>query len=385
MKTTLIGLVCAVAVLALYLVTTRRDDRAAEPGAVAPWRPKAPLVDAPTRGAGYPRAVVPDLPKGPYVSEVGGLEAEHRRRGKVGEGVRKLMEATFGADWRRTDRRRASEAIAQIVSELKPDDVDYLLRCFEELKDPAFRWQFAWLVRQIPDDRFADALAEVYRIDPRTASDVMAAVAGPRSLAHLTGLYETQPDPEIRAYMIGALSRSSWTGKEEYFARLAADPKRPDSDRAEAFAALGAHGRDRASLDYLLDAALGPERPMRDAEGRVDRADPKDLRSAAVLGVVLRGDQDAVRTLLDRAENRGDDPAFDRMVDEHLAGYRGPDLSEFVYARAARRRRLSYGELVQLGRAGAELDFARLRTLEPYLEDERTRALYRSYLVSENR
>jgi hypothetical protein len=373
MKSILVAALSAALVVALYAAF----GRPVEGGGETPdnWR-AAPAVTATedlAAAAAAARLAAAEALRNrfqPVPVAAGGLEAEHLKRGALGRKVKELLASTLGNDWRRMDRLKAATAVHGIVAEYQPEDAAYLLQVFAETKDPAFRWWFAALVRQLKDDVFADAVAEVYRVDPIQASETLGWVGGPKSMAHLTTLLDTQGDADVRSVMFGAIARSTWEGKADYFAKLAGDPRRGDVDRMHAMFALGRHGTDAASLDYLVATALGPEHPV-SGLGNLEASHPvRDLRSAAVLGVVQRGDQDALRRLLDAADTPGADPRLAQMVDGHLGSYSGPDLSQFLYARAARRRQVTLGEALMFQRHWNEADRETLAGLRDFAVDD---------------
>ncbi len=380
MKSILVAVLSAALVVGLYVAFGRPP----EGGGRTPegWRP-APAEPLPQNSATPAANLTTASPvrPAPVGVSASGIEAEHLKRGELGAKVKQLLQATIGEDWRRMDRLKAATAVHGIVANYKPEDALYLLEVFNETKDPAFRWWFAALVRQLREDVYADALVEVYKVDPIQASETLGWVGGPKSMQNLTTLVDGQGDSDVRSTMFGAIARSTWEGKADYFARLADDPRRADVDRMHAMFALGREGKDQASLDFLLTTALGPAQPV-GALGNLDASHPvKDLRSAAVLGVFQRADQDAIRRLMDAADGAGTDSALVRMVDAHLGSYSGPDLSEFLYARIGRRGQAGVNELLVLQRNATESDRDRLRTLLPYAKDPAAKALLESMIA----
>jgi hypothetical protein len=371
MKSFVVSVAAAAAVVGAYLFLQERGrDGGPIVGRAEADKGGPPATSSAFRASTPPPGAPLPLVAAPYVAPPGGVEGEHLKAGELGLRMKALLEFTLGGDWRTMDRARAQQAIAEIAALYKPEDADYLLKVFEATKDPAFRWWFAALVRQIPDDRFADALVEVARVDPVQAGETLGWIGGPKSMANLATLADRQPDAEVRASMYGSVARAKWDGKERYFAALAEDEKRDAFDRMHALAALGRVGTDRASLDYLVATALGPERPTGDL-GPLARAYPeKDLRAAAIDGVFLRGDMDAARAMLDAAESAGEESTLAKMVDRSLVGYSGPDISEILIARADRRRKLTLSELILVQRNRAPGDSARLKALSAYVEPD---------------
>jgi hypothetical protein len=373
MKSMFIACAAAAGVVGLYALFATREAGGGGPLPEG-WRGGVESPDGPGSKPSPPVEPV-GASREPFIAPPGGLEGEHLKRGALGVGVKGLLAATIGANWRMMDRLKAAEAVHAIVASYKPEDAPYLLEVFRQTKDPAFRWWFAALVRQLRDDQLADALLEVYRIDPVQASETMGAVGGPRSMSHLTTLIETQPDSDVRGAMFAAVAGSAWREKSDYFARIAGDERRPDPDRMHALVLLGRLAGDAQSLSYLVDVALGPARPVKDL-GNVDPGHPvKDLRSAAVMGAMQRGDPDAARKLMDAADAPSADATLRRLVDDHLATYVGPDLSEFLYSRIERRRRATTGELLHIQRNFRPEDEARLRAFKDFEMNEDARRI----------
>ena len=129
-----------------------------------------------------------------------------------------------------------------------------------------------------------------------------------------------------------------------------------------------------------MEVALGPPQPATGLTGSLAMTHPvADVRSAAVLAVMQRGDQESARRLLEAAD--GADADLTKIVDHHIAGYTGPDLSEFIYSRARRRRGyVSPGEVRHLLRDPERIDRARLRDLLPLIKDPETKELVRKLL-----
>jgi hypothetical protein len=110
-----------------------------------------------------------------------------------------------------------------------------------------------------------------------------------------------------------------------------------------------------------MHIALGPAQPVGDLGERNSDHPDRDLRSAAVIAVMKRGDQDLTRRLLQAADVPGVDPAFTRMVDQHLCGYQGADLSRLILDRIDRRGRVSFGEAAYLNNVCTRSDVDRLK------------------------
>jgi hypothetical protein len=93
-----------------------------------------------------------------------------------------------------------------------------------------------------------------------------------------------------------------------------------------------------------------------------------------------RGDQEAARRLIEAADAAGVDSDLAKMVDHHVSGFNGPDLSELIYQRARKRQYVSAGEIAHLLRDLERVDRARLRDLVPFIRDAETKVLVQKVL-----
>jgi hypothetical protein len=318
-------------------------------------------------------AVVTGLPE---------LEALHRQHGAVGDAMRKFLAYTTGSQWNLVDRARMQEVLHALRYGTKEEDIPYLLDLFERTKDPSFRWWYSWLVPQLaeelrdkfPADRFIEPMTEVYRLDPIRGYVALTHLNKPAATERYLKLLEVESDPQMRLFAITSLSASDWSNKEETLAGFAREEGRATAERMQALNQLGLMGVSEASLDLAMGIALGPPKPVGGLTGGLALTHPiADLRSAAALAVMQRGDQEYARRLLEAGEAAGIDSDLSKMVDRHLGGYRGPDLSEIIYQRAQRRRYVSPGEVQHLVRDLDRVDRARLRDLLPFIRDAETK------------
>jgi hypothetical protein len=317
------------------------------------------------------------------------IEALHRQHGAVGDAMRKFLAYTVGNEWNLVDRTRMQEVLHALRYGTTEADIPYLLDLFERTKDPAFRWWYSWLVPQLaeemrerfPAERFVDAMTEVYRLDPARGYVALTHLNKPAATERYFKLLDAESDPQMRLHAIAYVAHSDWPHKEESLARLARDEARAPAERMEALGALGRVGVSEGSLELAMDVALGPPKPLSGLTGSLALTHPvHDVRSAAILAVMQRGDQESARRLFEAADAAGVDSDLAKMVDHHTAGFRGPDLSELIYQRAQRRRYVSPGEVNHLLRDLDRLDRARLRDLLPFIRDAETRKLVETVL-----
>ncbi len=296
-------------------------------------------------------AAVPPNATTPTVELYGAhLDDLHRAYGKTGESMRAIIAATVGMQRDQVERAKVTFAIHALMNGLQPGDVDYLAACFDRIEDPSFRWWFQWIVRYVPDEKFIGAVGEIWKLDPAGAADRFCDIGTAKSLERLSSLLETDGDIELRRHAIASVANGKHADRIAWLAKWSDDDKRRPEERAAALIAMGQTSSDPLVVDRLMRAALGPPVAV-ESWGRLDFEHPvKDLRSAAVLGVMIAGDLPALRTLLERADAPGADPALATMVDRHLAGWNGPDVAELVQARVERRGVLTIGDLRQIAR-----------------------------------
>jgi hypothetical protein len=375
-----ITLVTAAAVvgafLALRAVRTASMEAPDGPAEVRAESSPAPKSESRTAAAPYPGGVA--------ITGVSEMEALHRAHGKVGDAMRDFLAATRGDDWNVVDREKMQHLMHALRYSTREEDIPYLLDLFERTPGASFRWWFSWAVWQIaqemgdrfPGDRFVEPMTEVYRIDKARGYDALATITRPSAMDRIEKLLDAETEPAMRTHAIAAYARGEWDRKEDFLTRLAKDAERPGPDRVAALTAIARVSTGEDALRMFEEIALGPPQPVKGLTGN-DAASHAiaDVRSAAVLGVMLRGDQETARRLMDAADRAGIDSDLAKMVDQHLGGYTGPDLSEVIYDRAQRRRYVSPGEISHLIRDLDRVDRARLRELLPFIQDEETKRL----------
>ncbi len=378
MRSILLTVVTAALVIGAFVVASAATtsggsswmDRLGRPLGVEASPVQAPAAPLPT--------VLPQISTmtGPVrIDAAPGLEGLHARHGRVGQAMKGILELTIGTEATAVSRERMQEYLHQLKYSWTADDVPYMIDVFKQTSDPTFRKWFPWIVRQVPDERFVDVLSEVYPLDPIQAVDALAAIGKPKAIERISGLAENQSDPELRRHAYSAISHVDWDGRDPFFAGIAEDAKRPDIDRVQALVALGQTGQSHETLDLLMRIATGSARPVK-LSGQLAADHPiADMRSAAIMGVMFRGDVDSARRLLDLADQPGVDADFVKLVDQHLAAFQGPDLTEVIYARTARRGMVSSSEILLIARDRTALDRARLATLRPLARDQETRDL----------
>jgi hypothetical protein len=375
MRNFLITLVTAVAVVAGFLLLRRTPDgdEARTSNAKTSSTPAESPKNEPPPARPADPARIEGLPD---------LEVLHRRHGTVGAAMRDFLGVARGDAWNLVDRRRMQELIHKVKYAATEADIAYLLDLFNRTPDPAFRWWFSWLVLQLPDERFLDALTEVYRLDPHRAVDTIVAINTPAAMERYLGLMESETDPLVRRRAVVALAHSDWEKREEAVTAIARDQARAPAERMEALAALGRMGFGDDSIAFLMDVALGPPAPAHDLDAALLKSHPaQDVRSAAILAVMQRGDQESARRLLEAADQAGAKSPLAAMVDVHVASFQGPDLSEFLYDRIRRRGFASHGEVSYLVRDLERADRARLRDILPLVQDESARATLQRVLA----
>jgi hypothetical protein len=126
---------------------------------------------------------------------------------------------------------------------------------------------------------------------------------------------------------------------------------------------LGRLPADRESRLEAFRLALGPPKPLTDLGERSLLHPVADLRSGAVMAVMASGDSQLTRRLLDAADSPDANPALLLMVDTHICGYAGSDISQVIFDRADRRKTVSRGELLYLNRTCTRDDVEALRRL----------------------
>ncbi len=314
------------------------------------------------------------------VAKGGDLGSDLRQRGVVGEGILKLLLLTRGADPRQIDRSftQIIHAILQawVEDPARVDaDVQALLRAFDEVHDPAFRYALSWLFEKTKDDRFVDALVTVARTDAQRGLHALGNLGTKEALQRVRALLPVLEDSAARILALQRLAAGNAEGAASLFRQWALAGEKPSDERIVATESLALIEGDPEAARAALELALGPAVPLRDmGERKVDH-EIADLRSAAVLALMRRGDLNVFQDLLARADENGADPAFRSIVDAHVHAFQGGDITQLLLARAQRRRRVSYGEAVWFNAHAVAADVVRLRELETHAADARTREL----------
>lgn len=318
--------------------------------------------------------------EGVLVTKPGGFTGRCQDRGTVGEALLAILEKTHGQDIRTMDRSFAFE-YHKILSAWREDparkeaDVALLLEAWTTIPDSSFRWALSWLFERSADDRFVEPLTEVAKIDPWRAVDALGNVGSARAIERLIEVAAELERPEVRAQARIRVARSGYEGAVDHLLAAIRDPRASDLEKVAAVEALSLVPNDPAAVAKAMELALGPPVVVRDlGERRMDH-EIADLRSAAILAVMKQGDQDRVRRLLDVADQMGADEAFVRMVDTHLGGYQGADLSRVVFERIGRRGKASIGEARYLNAASTRSDVEHLKSIAHLGEDDATREL----------
>lgn len=382
-----ITILVAAAVVGVFLLL-----RSSRSGALS--APEDPAMDlseeAPPARRPDSRAAAMPFPGGTTIAGVPEIEALHRQHGKVGGAMRDFLALTAGEDWNLVDRQKMQQVLHTLRYWTSEQDIPYLLDLFERTPGAAFRWWFTWAVWQIeqemgdrfPGDRFVEPVTQVYRIDKARAYDALTTINRPLATARFERLLEAETDPDMRAFAITTYARADWDGKEDYLTKIAKDGERAGAERIAALDAIARHSTSEDALRMFVDIALGPPIPVTGLKGGFAVSHPvADVRSAAILGVMQRGDQESARRLIEAADRAGVDSDLAKMVDQHLGAFMGPDLSEFIYDRAHRRGYVSPGEVSHLLRDLDHVDRARLREILPLIRDEETKRLVRANLA----
>jgi hypothetical protein len=342
----------------------------------------------PAPSGGFPVEAPPVPPTGPDLSL---LSTHLEARGRVGEALKAVLLKTVGQDFRNLDRSFSRDYSA-ILQEWRADpgrmeeDLALLLRIFEEVRDPAFRWALSWLLQAVPDDRLIGPAVELLGIDPWRMVDTLAGIGTEAALMRLAAISSVIERPEVRAQALVQLARNGFAGVVRAVEAVLEDPGATDLERMNAASCLALMPDRPEALDLAERLALGPARLLPGAREWQEGHPVADLRAAAVLAVMRVGDIDALRRLLDHADGGRADPDFVRIVDAHIAHFEGSDVSRLVLDRIARRRRVSRGEALYLARTTGPADSARLRDLLPLAENQEARtALETAILNSQGR
>jgi len=380
MKNLLITLAAAGCVIGLWLLLAPNGN--VHPGVLPPEivgarpRENSPLAEAPEDVV---RSHAPNAESGRVIS-AGDLGGAMRGRGVVGAALEKILLLTRGQDQRTMSRDFAAEYHSILVAwradpSRVDEDVAVILRAFEEVPDPAFRWALSWFFESSHDDRFVDALVTIARVDPQRGLHALGNLGtadAHRRIRALLPLLETTAD---RVLALARIASSGMEGSAELIGRWVRDRDKAPLERLAAVESLGVIKSEPDALRSIMDVAFGDAIPVGDLGERAVDHEVADLRSGAVLALMKYGDHVALQQALARADERGADPAFTAMVDLHLRAWQGGDITQTLMERATRRRRVSYGEALWFLHNAAAADVARLKEFLPRAADARTREI----------
>jgi hypothetical protein len=381
MKSVLIVVVSALAVVALYLLTARTEGR----GGVMPEIPgpeRARRFDGPRSAEEIVAERDQVWPRSGPTSVSTGLPGPDAANPELWQRVRTLIQATKGRDVRLIDRALLTRQNWELEQRLDAEGIAYLLEKYAEETDPSFRWSLSWLMERIKDDRMIEPLCELMEHHPMRAADALASLGSERSLGRLAELVPEIDDPRVRAHAYVRIGQSPWSEAERYLSSVWRDSAASDLERLAAIEALSNRDGTRESTRLAMEVALGPPVPLRGLGERGLSHPEADLRSGAIMATMRLGDLAAVRQLLGAAEDSGADPALVRMVDHHLAGYQGPEISRLVFDRIGRRGRVSAGEARYLLRTATASDVTRLQRLHDTCGDPEVRRLLDAALTA---
>jgi hypothetical protein len=328
----------------------------------------------PVRPAAAPTAATAPPPAPPAAGgvlappDVGILDVHLRSRGPVGAALKRLLAKTVGQPHTQLDRSFAQDYFEVLEAWRKDpsrfeEDLKLVLRMWEEVRDPGFRWAMSWMFQAVPDDRLVEPLTELLSVDAWRMVDAIAGIGTEKAAARLAAISGVIEKVEARCQATARVARSEWEGAVPFLRGSIEDPRTSDLERLNAVECLGLVQKDPRGLELALDIALGPAVPLGDIGARRLDHDFADLRSGAVLAVMRQGDLQSLRRLWDRADVEGGDPALVSMVDRHLVGFQGSDASRLVLDRIQRRGRVSKGEALYLAGTAQEADAAALEAL----------------------
>ncbi|MSR75780.1 MAG: hypothetical protein EXS14_09970 [Planctomycetes bacterium] len=314
------------------------------------------------------------------VAKGGDLGSDLRERGVVGAAILDLLQRTRGMDVRALERSFA-QSYNSILLAWEEDparidaDVAAILRTFDEVADPAFRYALSWLFEKTKDDRFVDALVTVAKFDPQRGLHALGNLGTQEALLRVRALLPLLEDSPARILALQRLAAASAEGAASLLRTWALAREKPDIERIAAVESLGVIEGDAEAMRAALEIALGPAIPLRNMGDRSLDHEHADLRSAAVLAIMRRGDMNVLQDMLARADEPGADSGFRAIVDAHVHAFQGSDITQLLIVRAGRRRRVSYGEAAWFNNHAVVTDVHRLREIEPHAADARTREL----------
>ena len=318
-----------------------------------------------------------------------GLVGMCEEHGLVGKAVYGIIRKSVGQDARMLDRSFARKEIWQIITAWAEDptrkdgDIDFLVKVWDEMKDPTARYALSWLFRYAKDDRVIEPLKELVPHHPWQAVDSIAAQGSDLAASTLVDLKGRLQKPEVRNQATIRIARSGWTGAVEHLRDVwTGERTATDYERFVAVEALARIPDDREARIAAFEIANGPSRPLSEIGDR-DRDHPaRDLRSAAVMAVMQSGDLTLTRKLLTAADAGDRDAAFVAMVDLHIGSFTGGNMTQILFERSGRRRKVTLGEARYFNRVCTSDDIARLRQLEALAVDAQTRQLMQAAILN---
>lgn len=386
MKNLLITLSVAALVVGLWLFLAPGGN--VQPGRLDPDLAGAgPRTEALPGARGGPESgAAPALSPDGLAITGGDLGSAIRARGPVGAALERILLLSRGQN-ARTMSRDFTFAYHGILEAWKADparvdaDVEVILRAFDEIPDPAFRWALSWFFESARDDRFVDALVAVAKVDPQRGLQALGHLgtdAAQQRIRALLPLLETTPD---RVLALERIAAGGVTGAAELLGHWVRDRDKAALERLAAVEALSNVRSDPEALRIIMAVAFGPAVPLGDiGERRIDH-EQADLRSGAVLALMKHGDHIALQQALARADESGADPAFTALVDLHIRAWQGGDITQTLLERAARRRRVSLGEALWFMNNAVAADVQRLKELLPRASDAAARGALESAIT----
>ncbi len=310
------------------------------------------------------------------------LDVHLASRGPVGQALKRLLQKTVGQRYEQVDRSFTAD-YHEVLEAWRKDpsryeeDMKLVFRMWEEVRDPAFRWAMSWMFQMMPDDRLIEPLTELLTVDSWRMVDAIAGIGSEKAAARLAAISGVIEKLESRCQAAARVARSEWEGAVPFLRGSIDDPRTPAMERLNAVECLGLVTKDPRALELAMEIALGPPLPFGDLGVRKIDHDHADLRSGAVLAVMRQGDVESLRRLFDRADVDGGDAAFASMIDRHLVGFQGSDISRLVLDRIQRRRRVSQGEALYLCNTARDSDAATLDSLAASTPDPEVSRLLR--------
>ena len=386
MKNFLITLSVAALVVGLWLLLARSGN--VQPGRLTPEITGAEVRAQVGMGgqSGSPAQPSTPLSADGLAISGGDLGSAMRARGAVGAALERILLLSRGQN-PRTMSRDFTFAYHGILEAWKADpsrvdeDAEVILRAFEEIPDPAFRWALSWFFESTRDDRFVDALVAVAKVDPQRGLQALGHLGTDESQRRIRALLPLLENTQDRVLALAHIVSGGVGGAAELLGHWTRDRDKAPLERLAAVEALSNVRSDPEALRTIMEVAFGPAVPLGDiGERRIDH-ESADLRSGAVLALMKHGDHIALQQALARADEQSADPAFTALVDLHLRAWQGGDITQTLLERATRRRRVSLGEALWFMNNAVAADVARLKELLPRASDASVRGVLESAMT----